>query len=563
MAQKIEYSDNLKKGTDKLNESIEQSNVASQKAITAEQTANQAIQQSESTQTQLDNIVIEGDSSVEAAQARVDSKGESFPTLKSRLDNFEVSATQQLQQNIGEKPQQQTNPNDLWRETELRGVNVDWFGADPTGVNDSSDAFFKALNHLPDKKTIKVIMSDGIYKLTKPLYITRRVFLTGEGIDRTILYFSETTEVSNAPYNAFITAVHNGNVVGGHHNPENPVLLPEGQVGDYAQHSVLMDFTIKGLKNNNKEQNGMFINAPIEVIRVAAVNCSGYGFIEGANGEKDGLKVWGNANHTKYKQAYTRNNGKDGFHIFGADANTFVLDQCIAYSNDGWGIFDDSLIGGVVIGAEADGNLTGAYGSSFDRPSRTVWLGTYAEENHPIAYLVSGRHLILGATGALPQGGQPYFGSIVTKGTVSYRPMIIADSDQLAFDMGGTTDAASRLSKNKLEVRTAINKPMVVIEQDGLSPNFAAIRVGTETIIALPYDDINNVLKKGRPMFRKGFAIGQNISYEEGTGPPTSGTWSGGQRFVTPTPTAGSFGEWVCVNGGTPGIWKGNGKIEL
>ncbi|HJA90494.1 MAG TPA: hypothetical protein H9948_06855 [Candidatus Jeotgalibaca merdavium] len=98
MAQKIEYSDNLKKGTDKLNESIQQSNVASQKAITAEQTANQAIQQSESTQTQLDNIVIEGDSSVEAAQARVDSKGESFPTLKSRLDNFEVSATQQLQQ---------------------------------------------------------------------------------------------------------------------------------------------------------------------------------------------------------------------------------------------------------------------------------------------------------------------------------------------------------------------------------------------------------------------------------------------------------------------------------
>lgn len=98
MAQKIEYSDNLKKGTDKLNESIEQSNAASQKAITAEQTANQAIQQSESTQTQLDNIVIEGDSSVEAAQARVDSKGESFPTLKSRLDNFEVSATQQLQQ---------------------------------------------------------------------------------------------------------------------------------------------------------------------------------------------------------------------------------------------------------------------------------------------------------------------------------------------------------------------------------------------------------------------------------------------------------------------------------
>ena len=98
MVEKINYDDNLKEGTDKLNQSIDQSNTAAQKAVTAENKANESLQQSENTQTQLDNIVIEGDSSVEAAQARVDSKGESFPTLKSRLDNFEVSATQQLHQ---------------------------------------------------------------------------------------------------------------------------------------------------------------------------------------------------------------------------------------------------------------------------------------------------------------------------------------------------------------------------------------------------------------------------------------------------------------------------------
>lgn len=37
-------------------------------------------------QTQIDTIVVEGDSSVEAAQARVKADGEVFSTLKARLD---------------------------------------------------------------------------------------------------------------------------------------------------------------------------------------------------------------------------------------------------------------------------------------------------------------------------------------------------------------------------------------------------------------------------------------------------------------------------------------------
>lgn len=37
-------------------------------------------------QTQIDSIVVEGDSSVEAAQARVDAEGRTYDTLKARLD---------------------------------------------------------------------------------------------------------------------------------------------------------------------------------------------------------------------------------------------------------------------------------------------------------------------------------------------------------------------------------------------------------------------------------------------------------------------------------------------
>lgn len=63
--ERINYSDNLKKGTDKLNQAIDDVN---------------------SFQQQIDEIVVSGDSSVEAAQARVAPDGTVYPSLRARLD---------------------------------------------------------------------------------------------------------------------------------------------------------------------------------------------------------------------------------------------------------------------------------------------------------------------------------------------------------------------------------------------------------------------------------------------------------------------------------------------
>lgn len=103
MAELIRREDDLNTGREKLNNAIINADEAKKKsnqAVNVSQQAKQIAQAAEnkadSTQTQLDTIVIEGDSSVEAAQARVDEKGVPHPTLKARIDDGFKKTNHQL-----------------------------------------------------------------------------------------------------------------------------------------------------------------------------------------------------------------------------------------------------------------------------------------------------------------------------------------------------------------------------------------------------------------------------------------------------------------------------------
>src|SRR5690625_1512634 len=98
MAELIQREDSLNTGREKINEAIKASDRAENKSDYAVETANEALSNSESTQTQLDTIVIDGDSSVEAAQARVDENDVTHPTLKARIDNGMNSVNSQIAQ---------------------------------------------------------------------------------------------------------------------------------------------------------------------------------------------------------------------------------------------------------------------------------------------------------------------------------------------------------------------------------------------------------------------------------------------------------------------------------
>lgn len=91
----IEKRDSLNQGREKLNRSITRSYDADTKSDKAIKDSGRALINSQSVREELNQVVISGDSSVEAAQARVDAMGGVHTTLKKRVDRqeFVVSKT--------------------------------------------------------------------------------------------------------------------------------------------------------------------------------------------------------------------------------------------------------------------------------------------------------------------------------------------------------------------------------------------------------------------------------------------------------------------------------------
>ena len=108
MANYLNENDSLATGYPKINTAIgqaEQSKINSDGAIdtanSAVTTANQALSNSQSTQEQLNQVIVDGDSSVEAAQARVNADNTvTYATLKERLDTENQGLSSQLAETV-------------------------------------------------------------------------------------------------------------------------------------------------------------------------------------------------------------------------------------------------------------------------------------------------------------------------------------------------------------------------------------------------------------------------------------------------------------------------------
>lgn len=138
------------------NEALSTANTAKSTADTAKSTADTALANSENTQTQLDTIVINGDSSVEAAQARVASDGTTYTTLQERLNSSDAQLA------------------DVTNKT--KGIySVFDYGAKGDGTTDDTAAFQSALDAVPDGAVVMV----GRHRLHGTLNVSKHVTFRG------------------------------------------------------------------------------------------------------------------------------------------------------------------------------------------------------------------------------------------------------------------------------------------------------------------------------------------------------------------------------------------------
>ncbi|MDA1478271.1 peptidase G2 autoproteolytic cleavage domain-containing protein [Bacillus changyiensis] len=117
------------------------------------------------------NLILntDGTNVKEVVDSRVTADGEVFPLLKERLD---------------------TEYGKLLRKIK-RTVNVDDFGADPTGVKDSTEAFQKAIG----AGKVRLNLSAGIY-IVKGVKLPSWTYMVGQGIGVTTLKLHEDTPAS-------------------------------------------------------------------------------------------------------------------------------------------------------------------------------------------------------------------------------------------------------------------------------------------------------------------------------------------------------------------------------
>lgn len=143
-------NETMKSAADKLNKSIQDAFEAYIKSRRADENSNQALNKARKTEEQLKQVVIEGDSSVEAAQARVNAYGGSVATLTERIEYLEMRIN----------------------------VKMPPFNATGGGVEDDTQAIQKALDYVRDNNLIaEVYIPNGIYKVTKELYIHANTYL--------------------------------------------------------------------------------------------------------------------------------------------------------------------------------------------------------------------------------------------------------------------------------------------------------------------------------------------------------------------------------------------------
>ena len=459
----------------------------------------------------------------------------------------------------------QENLNAAQTERNKDQINARDWGLLPTNLPEVNSANWFALNNaFPERPALDIFVPIGTYNFSEGFYATRPHHIYGIGVgelSRTIFNFAGATPVGTAHYKASVFIIHSSTV---EDTSGNGVTLPVGQVGANGTGA-----TIDFIKVMNSSEHGIIKNAPSYLNGVAAMNNAKHGILTVANTGTGWPRISGIANQGTNTECAALFNGWSGIIEIGDDANAIKNDTCLSAYNNHFGFYDASLLGGVCINNQAHVNILGDYiqqGAEHDNsglpvtPSKTVYIGNYAEEQRDSTYSTNGRSIILGATGAQP--GPHNINALLSGiiGPYNQYQFSLTKNPQSVLDRKGDDFISASLTEILFGSKNKPNSNFA-IKNNGLGQIRFEINDINDALIFF-LEDFSSTLKADRPYFPSGLTMGSFHHQTSGIAPPTTGAWDKGNMVWNEAPVVGGKIGWVCVASGSPGVWKGFGSID-
>ena len=457
------------------------------------------------------------------------------------------------------------NVNDVKNIEGLTSVYASEFGIKTSNsASENYERMFQLINSQPEVEALDIIFPAGVFKFSRGFFITRPHTISGVGSgeeSKTILDFEGSETVGTPNYQASIFIAHNDTSAAG-------AVLPIGQVGRVATGAVL-----ENMKVLNSPAHGIIKNAPSHCIGVAAMHSVKTGILTAANVNASltffGGRISGIANSGSNTRCASIFNGESGIMEVGDDANVINNSNCNSAYNGWFGFYDASLLGGLNSGCESHFNELGDYamqGGLTDNsgypqtPAKTVFVSTYAEQDRIESYAVNGRSLILGATGAQPKEHNINVLLPTNNGLNTPISISVSQNNQAVYDRKGDDFVKMGLGEVLFGSKYSPTSNLS-IQNTGLGQVRFTIN-GVSDALGFFLEDFSPTLKAERAWFPNGIAINNTHSQTVGTAAPVTGDWEKGNIVWNENPVSSGAVGWVCVESGSPGVWKTFGTIS-
>jgi hypothetical protein len=337
-----------------------------------------------------------------------------------------------------------------------------------------------------------------------------------------------------------------------------------------AENSVFRNLTIF-CKEMGATGHGIWSSAKIHCENVNVQSFAENGFFVSASFVKSGD---GNANGSYFEHCTAGGNGRDGFHIEGADAQACLVMRCLATVNQRWGFYDEGIsnLYLMCLGEANFGETGKAFGGDYKAAGNNIssFIGCYTEANVNLNQLTGNETIIgggLSAAQAIPVNSATF--AIGPNGVMGNGPLKFANTsgpDATLIEFGHVPVLAGGVDGVVLNFSTPdLDAAYNILRWDSLTGWWGIHNASPNGRVSIRFPTIRTAPRRVAPLFQNGIFFGSAsnlndpgtskapVNYTAASATPPDGTWEKGDVVWNTEATPGGNIGWVCTTAGTNG----------